>query len=60
MPTKLTRACLISPNVDRVALSKETMFDFGEKDGESTIVEIPMPESIKAAGIIPEGYSVGE
>ena len=49
---------LISPDIAKVAISNKTMFDVGE-DGKS-IVEIPIPESVKASGIIPEGYSVGE
>ena len=58
MSNKVTRESLISPDIDKVAISKKTMFDVGE-DGES-IVEVPIPESIKAIGIIPEGYTVGE
>ena len=57
MSNKITRECFISPDIVKVAISKETMFDIGE-DGE--VVEVPMPESIKATGIIPEGYSIGE
>ena len=45
------------PDIAKVAISKETMYDIG-KDGE--VVEVPIPESIKATGIIPEGYSIGE
>ncbi|KDR76492.1 hypothetical protein GALMADRAFT_225549 [Galerina marginata CBS 339.88] len=56
MPEKLTRACLVSADVDKVAISKETMYTVGE-DGE-TIIEVPMPESIKETGTIPEGYAV--
>jgi hypothetical protein len=48
----------MSPDIVSVAISKGTMFDVGE-DGKS-IVEVPIPESIKATGIIPEGYTVGE
>ena len=40
------------------AFSKGTWFVVG-KDGES-VVEEPMPESIKATGKIPEGYALGE
>jgi hypothetical protein len=58
MSEKLTRASLISADIDKVALSKKTMYVVGE-DGKSA-VEVPIPKSIKAAGIIPEGYSVGE
>lgn len=58
MPNKITRESLISPDIVKVAISKKTMFDIGD-DGES-IVEVPVPESIKATGIIPEGYTVGE
>ena len=57
MSTKITRESFISPDIDKVAISKETMFAVGE-DGES-IVEVPIPESIKTSGIIPEGYTVG-
>jgi hypothetical protein len=49
---------LISPDIVKVAISNKTMFDFSE-DGK-TIAEVPIPESIKATGIIPEGYAVGE
>ena len=49
---------MISPEIVKVAISKETMFDVGE-DGKS-IAEVPIPESIKATGVIPEGYTVGE
>ena len=55
---KITRESLISPDIVKVAISKETMFDISE-DGES-VVEVPIPESIKATGIIPNGYTVGE
>ena len=58
MSNKITRECLISPDVVKVAISNNTMFDVGE-DGKS-IAEVPIPESIKASGIIPEGYAVGE
>lgn len=58
MPNKITRESLISPDIVKVAISKKTMFDIGD-DGES-IIEVPVPESIKATGIIPEGYTVGE
>lgn len=53
----ITRDLLISPEIDKVAISKGTMFVEGE-DGE--IDEVPIPESIKKAGEIPEGYAVGE
>ena len=48
----------MSPDIVRVAISKKTMFDVG-KDGKS-IVEVPIPDSVKLSGILPEGYSVGE
>ena len=57
MSNKITRECFISPDIVKVAISKETMFDIG-KDGE--IAEVPIPDSIKATGIIPDGYAVGE
>ena len=55
---RITRENFISPDIIKVAISKDTMFDESQ-DGES-IVKVPMPESIKATGIIPEGYAVGE
>ena len=57
MSTKITRESLISPDIDKVAISKKTMFVLDED--EDTISEVPIPESIKASGIIPEGYTVG-
>ena len=59
MSTKITRESLVlpTPDIAKVALSKKTMFDFGE---DGSIFEVPIPESIKATGIIPEGYTVGE
>ena len=48
----------MSPDIVKVAISKGTMFDVS-KDGES-VAQVPIPESIKATGIIPEGYTVGE
>lgn len=48
----------MSPDIIKVAISNKTMFDLGE-DGKS-IVEVPIPESIKESGILPEGYAVGE
>jgi len=56
MSTKLTRASFISSDIDKVAISKETMYVV-EENGES-VVEVPIPESIKITGIVPEGYSV--
>jgi hypothetical protein len=58
MSNRITRESFISPDIVKVAISKETMFDVGE-NGEG-IFEVPIPESIKATGIIPEGYTVGE
>ncbi|KAF8703100.1 hypothetical protein AX14_014200 [Amanita brunnescens Koide BX004] len=55
MSNKITRECFMYPDIAKVAISKETMYDMG-KDGE--VVEVPIPESIKATGIIPEGYSI--
>jgi len=57
MPETLTRTNFISADVVKVATSKETMYVVG-KDGV-TIEEVPMLKSIKATGIIPEGYAVG-
>lgn len=51
MPSNIiTRESLISSDIVKVAISKETMFDVS-KDGES-VVEVPIPESIKTTGII--------
>jgi predicted peptidase len=49
---------LISPDVVKVAISKNIMFDVS-KDGKK-IVGIPIPESVKATGILPDGFAVGE
>jgi len=57
MPETLSRTHFISADVVKVATSKETMYVIG-KDGE-TIEEVPMLKSIKATGVIPEGYAVG-
>jgi hypothetical protein len=58
MSNKITRERLISPDIAKVAISKETMLDFSE-DGKS-VVEVPIHETIKATGMIPEGYAIGE
>ena len=57
MPNPITRESFISPDIDKVAISKETMFVVSE-NGEN-VVEVPMLESIKSSGIIPEEYAVG-
>jgi hypothetical protein len=41
-----------------VAISKKIMLDIS-KDGKS-IVEILIPESVNVAGILPDGFAVGE
>jgi len=51
---------LISPDVVKVAILKKTMFDICEDRKTIMIVEVPIPESIKATGILPEEYAVGE
>ena len=56
MSNKITRESLISPDIEKVAISKKTMFVLSE-DVES-VLEVPIPESIKESGIIPEGYTV--
>ncbi|KDR71565.1 hypothetical protein GALMADRAFT_143832 [Galerina marginata CBS 339.88] len=56
MPETLTRTSFISADIVKVATSKETMYVVG-KDGV-TIDEVPMLESIKATGVIPEEYAV--
>ena len=56
MSTKLTREHFIEPGAVTTALSKETMFDF--KEGK--IAEVPIPPSVKKAGTIPDGFTIGE
>ena len=56
MAIPITRDVFISPEVEMVAISKKTMYVENE-GGE--IVEVPIPESIKMTGEIPEGYAVG-
>ena len=57
MSNKITRESLISPDIEKVAISKKTMFVLSED--EESVLEVPIPESIKESGIIPEGYTVG-
>ena len=57
MSNKITRESLISPDIQKVAISKKTMFVLSED--EESVLEVPIPESIKESGIIPEGYTVG-
>ena len=54
--TKLKREHLVDPDIVTTALSKETMFDF--KEGK--IAEVPIPPSVKKAGTIPDGFTIGE
>ena len=56
--TKITPENLISSDIVKVALTKKTMVDVG-KDGKS-LVKVPIPESAKATGILPEGFSIGQ
>jgi len=57
MPTPLTRETFISSNYVKIAAGQSTMFKT-TSDGEG-VEEVPVPESVRETGIIPEGYSVG-
>lgn len=52
----ITRTTFISPTHIATALSQETMYELAE-DGEG-VKEVPIPESVRKGGVIPEGYSV--
>ena len=55
---RITRDTFISADIVDVALSKATMCAIGE-DGQS-IVEVPIPKSMKETKTIPEEYAIGD
>jgi len=57
MPTPLTPEIFVSPDRVKTALAKPTMMEI--RAGDEGFAEVPIPESVRNAGVIPEGYSVG-
>jgi len=55
--TPLTRTTFIAANHAQIALSQRTMYELVE--GGEGVKEVPIPESFKKSGTIPQGYSVG-
>ena len=55
---RITRDTFISEDIVEVALSKATMYAVGE-DGES-VVQVPIPKSMKETKTIPEEYAIGD
>lgn len=41
-------------------ITRQWLFRKIDFDKDGNIAEVPIPEIIKATGIIPEGYTVGE
>lgn len=58
MPTLLTQETFISSDYLKIAVTQGTMFKATADDED--VEEIPIPESVRESGIIPDGYSVGE
>jgi hypothetical protein len=57
-PQPLTRSLFVSPDYEKIAISKSTMFVL-TKDGQG-VEEVPMLASVRETGIVPEGFCVGE
>ena len=57
MSTSLTRELFISPDHARIAATHSVMYKI-TADGED-VQEVPVPASVRATGIIPDGFTVG-
>ena len=56
-PTSLTRELFISPDHVKIAATQSVMYKI-TADGED-VQEAPVPASVRATGILPDGYTVG-
>ena len=57
IPTPLTRGLFISPDHVKIAATHSVMYKI-TADGED-VEEAPVPPSVRATGVLPDGYTVG-
>ena len=57
IPTPLTRGLFILPDHAKIAATHSVMYKI-TADGED-VQEVPVPASVRATGILPNGYTVG-